>query len=111
MKLMIVSLILMLAIVGDFTSEVFASDHVDATCQVSVCEQVDFHASEQTDPSGHKPQDFHCHCHSGHLHVGVFFQSSIYSIPNSEINDYSTYGFLNFSTQEYFSEINRPPIV
>ena len=79
MKVIIISILLLVSIVGDFTSYVFAVDNLDTSCHISVCSQSDLHSNNQKD--NHNQKAHETHCHASHVHVVTFYSTSFNVFP------------------------------
>lgn len=106
----ILTLLLFSTLVIDFVSASYDYEMSENTCESSFsCEQVDLHNSNIPE---HKENhgDKHCHCHAGHSHIVVLSFAKIKKTNESAINKVNFPILDTKNTQNYISEVIRPPI-
>ena len=105
----LVTIILLITIFSDFTSATFHNDIDNGTCvSQSICQDTDFHSS--TNSENHGPESEHRACHFGHSHILVFI-SQHYEFTQTYLELFSIFPFFNAGkSNQYITELNRPPI-
>ena len=103
----VLALLLIFSVIVDFSSMSSESEISVSSCDTTtVCSDVDLHSDKAQD----EHDDEHCHCHAGHIHIGIVNSSIVNTHPPhlSSNKEFSKYN-LNKAIQ-FHSEINRPPI-
>ena len=112
MKLLL-SILLTLATLADFSAGAIEANLSDATeCMSSIfsdCENSDFHNSE--DDHGHQDHGKHSHgCHAGHIHLAILKQKESVTVSPLSIQKEYFPAFLIGKAARYQQSIIRPPI-
>lgn len=109
MKLFL-ALILIFSTLADFTSASVIDLENTSTCKSSTsCDDVDLHQESDREHE-EENHEHHCHCHTGHSHTAVnyFASMSVKPVLNQTKSKYPL--FQNGKTQNYHSDVIRPPI-
>lgn len=104
------ALIFIFSIFADFTSASVVNLENTSICKSSTsCDDVDLHQESDREHE-EENHEHHCHCHTGHSHTAVNYYTSA-SVKPVSIQTKSKYPlFQNSQTQNYHSDVIRPPI-
>lgn len=109
MKLLL-AIVLIFSIFSDFASASIANLENTETCKSPTsCDGVDLHQESDRE---HKEEnhEHHCHCHIGHYHTALNYFTSVSVKPILKQTKSKYPLFQNGKTQNYHSDVIRPPI-